>query len=373
MKEKISLNLVLTIGSILSFVSFHQVAQASAYSSSSIKRVVVVGGTHGNEYTGVWCVKAIERQRQHHEKEKTCDPFTENFPSLNISTLLANSEAHLANKRFIDSDLNREFSREKLTRPGHTLDGANYCNEARIALEIDAMYGSKIGNLDDVKTDVFVDLHSTTTNMGVTFIIQEGDAVMAQAAAYVIAKMKEENENDGNENFNCLMHSIPDRNKRPNLSSIGKHGFTIEVGPVPQGVLRHDAVENTQRSLHYLFEFLHKRNENEMQLHNELLSFYPDGTVPCYRSAPAKRLGEMSGKITWPCDEENPNFPTLLVHKDIQDRDFQIIRKGDPLFVRWDGSTIKYDGSHGVRVFDEIHEFQGFHCLTHSLFVLLLG
>ena len=30
---------------------------------------------------------------------------------------------------------------------------------------------------------------------------------------------------------------IPDRSKRPNLASIAKHGFTIEVGPMLQGVL----------------------------------------------------------------------------------------------------------------------------------------
>ena len=78
---------------------------AASYSTSPISSVVVVGGTHGNEYTGVWCIKALEEQR---------DKVEERYPSLTISTLLANPQAHLENKRFIDTDLNREFTMAKL-------------------------------------------------------------------------------------------------------------------------------------------------------------------------------------------------------------------------------------------------------------------
>jgi hypothetical protein len=121
-------------------------------SSSVIKTVTVVGGTHGNEYTGVWCIKAIERQRElynnnnrrslvegegiitnvdiHEEDSKTVnnnnntnnnDTSTNNssmkkttnifemYPTIQIETLLANPLAHVQNKRFVDVDLNRQF------------------------------------------------------------------------------------------------------------------------------------------------------------------------------------------------------------------------------------------------------------------------
>ena len=74
---------------------------------------------------------------------------------------------------------------------------------------------------------------------------------------------------------------------------------------------------------------------------------YPGGVVPCYRSAPAVRPGELSGKICWPNDASNPNFPALMVHGSVQDRDFGELRVGDPLFVELDGTVVPYDGSHG--------------------------
>ena len=109
-----------------------------------------------------------------------------------------------------------------------------------------------------------------------------------------------------------------------NTASCGRHGFTIEVGPTPQGVLRHDVVEKTQTAMHALMEFLHLRNlelannatnnSDEIMppsILDQLKTLYPGGIVPCYRSAPAVRPGELSGKISWPNDESNPNFPTF--------------------------------------------------------------
>jgi succinylglutamate desuccinylase len=143
-----------------------------------------------------------------------------------------------------------------------------------------------------------------------------------------------------------------------NLSSCGRHGFTIEVGPTPQGVIRHDVVEKTEAALHSLLEFLHLRNleieenkdDSSTSVLDRLRKIYPYGIVPCYRSAPAVRPGELSGKISWPNDPENPNFPAVMVHKSIQDRDFEALRIGDPLFVTLDGTIIPYDGSHGEEV-----------------------
>ena len=151
-----------------------------------------------------------------------------------------------------------------------------------------------------------------------------------------------------------------------NLSSCGRHGFTVEVGPTPQGVIRHDVVEKTETAMHALMEFLHLRNleiENDNNNNNieendsssssiltQLQNIFPGGIVPCYRSAAAVRPGELSGKISWPNCPSNPNFPALMVHKSLQDRDFEPLRVGDPLFVQVDGTIIPYDGSHGEEV-----------------------
>jgi len=314
---------------------FAAVASSLGSSSSSVRRVVVVGGTHGNEYTGVWCIKSLEATR-HVALEVP-------YPSLEVTTLLGNPEAHMMNRRFVDTDLNREFSGEKLLgseeAPPETVESLR-------AKEVDAILGPKF-EPDGEGADVVIDLHSTTSNMGTTVIIPEGDALMAQAAAYVLHKCGRE---EGG--ARVLLHTIPNREDRPNLSSAGRHGFTVEVGPVPQGVVRHDAVEKTERALHSVLEFLERRNsEGEDAVLRDLRGWYPAGRAPCFRSAPAKAEGEMSGKIQWPSDPDNPNFPGAMVHKSLQDRDFLSIRRGDPLFVRQDGSVVTYDGSHGDEVY----------------------
>jgi aspartoacylase len=299
----------------------------------------------------------------------------------------------MQNKRFVDADLNREFSVEKLKRVVMKSNNNNnedsegcdirteFCcaddvdisdleslpHEAVRAREVEAMLGPKLMSDDGVNgdssshpeplIDVVVDLHTTTANMGISLIIPEGDALMSAAAAYVLHQCKTKY---GYKSVQCLMHALPKRAERQNLSSCGRHGFTIEVGPVPQGVLRHDVIEKTQAAMHSLLEFLHLRNV-ELQTKNdkydtprvldELRQIYPNNIVPCYRSAPAVRPGELSGKICWPNDESNPNFPAVIIHKSLQDRDFEPLRVGDPLFVSLDGTVLPYDGSHGDEVY----------------------
>jgi len=350
-----------------------QVAAASISEfTSPIHKVTVVGGTHGNEYTGIWCVKMIERQRELYssgtsiddDTTKSINPF-EKYPSLTINTLIANTKAYMENKRFIDTDLNREFSITKLKEYAlrSCSDESKEClesseplpYEAVRAAEIQSLLGEKTdGDVNDAPSDIVVDLHTTTANMGITLIITEGDALMSAAAAYVMHKCKEKY---GYEKVNCMLLPPNKRSDRTHLPSCGSLDFTIEVGPTPQGVLRHDVVEQTQAALNSLLEFLHLRNvefanNNESEdtsILDELKTIYPNG-VTCYRSAQAKHGQELHGKLTWTSVEDNPNFPALMIHKSVQDRDFELLRIGDPLFVALDGSVIPYDGSQGDEV-----------------------
>lgn len=314
----------------------------------NINSVVVCGGTHGNEYTGVWCIKELEQP-------SVIQRVSKRFPSLKIATLLGNPEAHMANKRFIHTDLNREFTTKKLQKYADKIQNGekDIPVESLRAQQLNELLGPK----ENPKSDVVVDLHTTTTNMGITIIIPERDPLMAQAAAYVLKKCLDnpiENcmaNSNISEQARIIMHSIPNRNDRPNLSSVGQHGFTIEVGPVPQGVIRHDAVEKTKLALESFLEYLHRHNTDPEGILTQINEWFPNGRVPCYRSAQATRPGEMSGKIQWPCADHNPNFPAYMIHKSIQDQDFQLLKTGDPLFVNMEGDVIPYDGSHGDNVY----------------------
>ena len=102
-------------------------------------RVVVVGGTHGNEYTGVWLEKALRDK---------------------VDTLVGNPAAVEANRRFLDEDLNRCFLRSKLDAPPTT-----WRLSARGKSTPPWSKGSP-----DAAADLVIDLHTTTANMGVTMI-----------------------------------------------------------------------------------------------------------------------------------------------------------------------------------------------------------
>mmetsp|Transcript_9500 Transcript_9500/g.14670 ORF Transcript_9500/g.14670 Transcript_9500/m.14670 type:complete len:387 (+) Transcript_9500:111-1271(+) len=331
----------------------------SVADASSPMRVTIVGGTHGNEYTGVWCIKSLDRRLSSSESTSTNNNNNNNpkklYPHLEISTLLGNPQAHQENKRFVDEDLNRQFSYKAL------VEEFSSSLESKRAREINQLLGpknfdEKNCNSDATKTTsdvVIIDLHTTTTNMGVTLIVGEGDPLMTRCAAYIVQKLRSSDDN----RVSVLMHTHKDQKSRPNVASIVPHGLSIEVGPVPQGVIRHDVVEKTQQALEAALEFLERTQQQQQQqqthpdeLEKELRQSFPNGQVPCYRSAPAKRAGEMSSKIPWPCDSQNLNFPAWMVHKSVQDADFQEIEKGDPLFVDLDGKVIPYDGSHGSPV-----------------------
>ncbi|CAB9507660.1 aromatic-L-amino acid amidohydrolase [Seminavis robusta] len=337
----------------------HALASAAG-NISPVRSVVVVGGTHGNEYTGVWCIKELEQP-------SVFKSFSKQYPSLDISTLIGNPDAHLANRRFLDTDLNREFTTQKLQAIQDKLDALQGDPEQGIPIE--SLRANQINKLlgpkTDPTTDVVVDLHTTTTNMGVAIIIPENDPLMLQAAAYVLHKCRENPvkslPNSGptvvSEEAYILLESIPDRDDRPFLASVAKHEFTIEIGPVPQGVVRHDGVEKTKQAMEAFLEFLEKRNKDcasdspDEGVRKQIKQWFPSGRVPCYQSAKTTRPGENLGKIQWPCADDNPNFPSHMVHKSIQDQDFKLLRRGDPLFVTMTGDVIPYDGSHGDSVY----------------------
>jgi aspartoacylase len=292
-------------------------------------RVCVIGGVHGNEYTGVWVIKAMQ-------ETNAVKRLEEKYPLLSVETLFANPLAHQENRRFLDVDLNRQFDIADLHDPNHENAEAWEVQRAR---ELEAYIGPKKPGVSPA-FDVAIDLHSTTTNMGTTLIFPEGDALIAQTATYIAQRMPQ---------ARILVEPLPPREYRPNVSSCAAHDFTIEVGPVPQGVLRHDIVIQTQKALELALEFLQKHQEDDTSVLKEL----GDSTaVTCYHTAvPGPKDHAMTGKIAWPSDDSNPNFPAWLVHPSIQNMDYSLVREGDPLFINMTGETIPYDGSHGKEIY----------------------
>ena len=93
-----------------------------------IQRVAVVGGTHGNELSGVILVRSWMRK-----------PSFSEFKSLHVDTFLANEEAVQRCQRFVDEDLNRCFAKSRLSRDGADSEGS----EPKRAREINLRIGPR--------------------------------------------------------------------------------------------------------------------------------------------------------------------------------------------------------------------------------------
>ena len=111
-----------------------------------INQVLLVAGTHGNELTGLYLHKLI--RDGHYPADRS---------TFEVKNVVGNPEAVERRVRFVESDLNREFSTK-------TLPGSSESKESELATKFSEQYG-------DAQSQLIVDLHNTTSNMGATLIL----------------------------------------------------------------------------------------------------------------------------------------------------------------------------------------------------------
>ena len=132
---------------------------------SLINTIVVAGGTHGNERTGV---RLVQKWMEHPECYSS-------LCSAKVDLVLSNPEAVRLNRRYRDFDLNRAFSQTCLDV---NADPQQY--EFRRAKELNALYGPKGAA---TKTDLLLDVHNTGSNMGNCLILSARDPFTMRASA----------------------------------------------------------------------------------------------------------------------------------------------------------------------------------------------
>lgn len=258
-----------------------------------IQSVALVGGTHGNETSGI---QLVRNWRKHGVPEA--------YDSLNVSCLLANQAAIDANVRFLEEDLNRQFSFERLM-------AGSSVREAVLARELN----DKLGPKGNAKHDLVVDIHNTTSNMGATLIILEADDWTVSLARYVKTVMPE---------ANILLEDEKPVADHPYLCTTGKRGVMIEVGAQPQGVLREDVFQLTQTMAEAILSFCVAYNANTLGELEECEVF---------------RLGE---NIHFPLDDNGER--TAMIHHHLQDADFVPLVAGQPVFRDFGGNDILWEG-----------------------------
>lgn len=266
---------------------------------NQINRVAIVGGTHGNEFTGAYLIQKFAQF-----------PNLITRPSFETVTLLANPHAFTAGSRYVEKDLNRCFLKQDLQNP--TLKSY----EELQAKSIQHILTSN----EDKQADFILDLHSSTANMGLTIILVNSHPVNLKLAAY-LSQM-----NPLVRIYRCSFKSIAEN---PFVNSLCELGFAIEVGPIAQGILKATLFQQTEELVNAILNYLEQFNRGEIPSNNETLILYDHLSVVDY---PKKPDGTIFG----------------MLHPELQDNDYQALNPGDPIFITFDNKTIFYEGTSTV-------------------------
>ena len=105
--------------------------------------------------------------------------------------------------------------------------------------------------IDSPKTDFIIDLHTTCANMGVSIILVNDNIYNFKMAAYIKSKIP-----------NCNIYYIPVETYAEHnfLNTLSPYGFALEVGPIPNGVVRHDIFNQTSNTIDVALEFINMTN-----------------------------------------------------------------------------------------------------------------
>lgn len=264
---------------------------------SKINTVAICGGTHGNEYTGIYLVKQWQE-----------NPELIQRSSFSSETLYGNTNAFRDNRRYLDCDLNRQFKNHDLADYSLT----NY--EQSRAKVINQQLGPK----GDARTDLIIDLHNTTSNMGPSLILLQSDRFNLLMASYVMQHMPE---------VVVIMEDKKPMEQQAYLCSIAKQGVIVEIGPQPQSVLRQDIMDWMATLTRHVLDFVDLYNQSQ-------LPALPDSV----------ELFDYTETLKLPMDDQGERIG--MVHRDVQDNDFAPLNPGAPIFTLFSGEELYWEGDY---------------------------
>jgi aspartoacylase len=242
--------------------------------------VLVVAGTHGNERNGVRLLRQWHRQ-----------PELLHHAGLEVVLCTGNPAAVEAGRRYLERDLNRSFQAALLQDP------LNQQHEVQRARALLAAWGPAGSH----PCPVVLDLHSTTAVMGNSLVVygrRPADLALAAGLQGRLGLPVYLHENDPHQS-GYLVERWP-------------CGLVIEVGPVPQGVINPRIGQQTQLALEAALGLLAEAQRGPVRLPRTLVVHRHLRSL----DLPRHRNGE----------------PSAWVHPQRQDRDWQPLHPGDPLF-----------------------------------------
>ena len=267
---------------------------------SKINTIVVAGGTHGNERTGV---SLVEKWKAHPEcYDKLC-------PSANVELVLCNPEAVRLNRRYRDFDLNRAFSQTCLDM---TVEPAPF--EFRRARELNKIYGPKGAN---TRTDLILDVHNTGANMGFCLILSARDPFTMRASAVLTQEFEDA----------WIYYQPEERSASPYFGTVAKADVCIEIGPQQHGTLNAAIFERSEKLVKRYLELADEWNRGELQKRAPI-------QVDVYTQL--RDLG-------YPKPQGGGSIQAMI-HPELDGRDYRELKKGDKLFRTFDGKDILFEG-----------------------------
>ena len=263
-------------------------------------RVLVVAGTHGNEINGPWL---LDQWQQH--------PNLVDSQGLDVQLAIGNPAACLQGRRYLDRDLNRSFRPDLLEKASSMPAEAD--REMLQALALLEQFGPK----GQTPCDLVVDLHSTTSAMGNCLVVYGRRPVDLALAALVQHRL----------GLPIYLHEA-DAAQQGFLAERWPCGLVIEVGPVPQNVRRSDIVLQTRLALEAVLAAITSVRDGTAR--------YPDQVV----------IHRHLGSLDLP--RRSSGEPDALVHPNLQGRDWQPLKGGDPLFINAESKPLGFEGEDGV-------------------------
>jgi len=288
-------------------------------STGSVRRVAILGGTHGNEITGVHLAKHFMRT-----------PAEVTRPSFETEVFISNLAAVEKNTRYVEEDLNRCYALADLVDNGK----AAATLERKRAREVDVLLGPK--SAPDPRCDFVLDLHTTTASTGIALMMAPNDDFGHELGKHLMTLDE-----------SVVIVEWNPLNDWCVCPSIGRSGMTFEIGPCPWGVVVPDLFARSRRLVRAMLDYIEAHNTRVAAGATAPVA----ATVPVYRAIgvsidyPRNADGEMVG----------------MVHPSLQGGDFKELKDGDPLFMLFSGETVPFRR--------EEHKVSATHESVNALFV----
>ncbi len=256
----------------------------------TLKKILIVSGTHGNEINPVWAVNQFSKQNS------TIDH------NIEYKYIIGNPLAYERCCRYIDNDLNRSFNFNKNNSNinSYEISRANFLVE-------------KFGVDGSDPCEIAIDLHTTTANMGTSIVMygrREKDFCLAALLQNKFG-------------LPIYLHE-KDEKQTGFLVEAWPCGLVIEIGSVGQNLYDPKIINRFLIIMNSLRDEINKLKNNQIILPKSLIVYVHQGSIDYPR-------------------EKNGNI-NALIHPERIHQDWKPIKKGYPLFIDMEGNTKTYKG-----------------------------